>query len=66
MPARAPFTDADIESFKELLGRCQEARREIDRAERVGVDVARLREDLDKNEKMLAQVIHEYGDDSRP
>ena len=66
MPARAPFTDDDIASFKDLLVKCQDARREIDRAERVGVNVDRLREDLEKNEKLLAAVVHEYGDDSRP
>ena len=66
MPARAPFTDQDIEQFRRHLDRARDYRRELDRAERVGVDVGRYRERLDEAERKLQAVIHEYGDDSLP
>lgn len=66
MPARKPFTDRDIHEFKKALDRCKEYRRELDRAERVGVGVERYRERLDAAERQIQNVIYEYGDDSLP
>ena len=66
MAAREPFTDKDIQHFREALEHCKTAMREIDRAERVGVNVDRYRADMREAEKKLAAVIHEYGDDTRP
>ena len=66
MGARAPFTDKQIDDFKAALEHTHTAMREIDRAERVGMDVSRWRKDMQDAQKQLSTVIHEYGDDSRP
>lgn len=66
MAVREPFTEEQMQQIREAHKQCAYVRREMDRAERVGLDVSRHRRDLDNAEKTLADVIHEYGDDSRP
>ena len=66
MPARKPFTDEDIENMREMLEQCKHARREMNRAERVGVDMSKQLAQLEKDERQIASVIHEYADASKP
>ena len=66
MAAREPFNDEQMEQYREALKDVHKMRKEVDRAERVGLNVERFRADADRMEKQLAAVIHEYGDDQRP
>ena len=66
MAARAPFSDSDITRIRELLDQIQQARTEIDRAERVGIDQQANRAKLDEHERVLRAILLEYADEHQP
>lgn len=66
MAARAPFSDSDIARIRELLDQIEQARTEIDRAERVGIPQSKNRGKLDEHERQLRSILVEYADDTQP
>jgi len=51
----------DRRALEELGPDIEALEAEIDRAERAGLDVAKLREDLDKAKTLREGILREYG-----